>query len=187
LFADLFVGGEFSKRDLSQPGEILDFSQPGEIIRKVEKGDLDEYLGRAYVYWTPHPWFALSAEYLYGRFERPPEFMGEEQIQELTTNRFSVGVGLFHPLGLSAGLKPAFIDQKGKFGVGDPFFSVTDGDDRFWVVDAFIGYRLPKRWGLITLEAKNLLNENFRFQDTDPKNPSIAPERVILGRVTLTF
>ena len=61
-----------------------------------------------------------------------------------------------------------------------------DGDD-FWVLDGSIGYRLPKRYGLITVEAKNLLNETFRFQDIDPANPRIAPERFIFGRITLSF
>jgi outer membrane receptor protein involved in Fe transport len=61
------------------------------------------------------------------------------------------------------------------------------GDDQFWIVDASIGYRLPKRWGLITLGVKNLLDEDFRFQDTDPARPIIYPERLIFARVSLAF
>jgi len=64
---------------------------------------------------------------------------------------------------------------------------VVSGDDQFWVFDASIGYRLPKRWGLITIEAKNLFNEEFNFQDTDPANPRIYPERLILAKFTLAF
>ena len=37
------------------------------------------------------------------------------------------------------------IDQKDKFGVTDHVREVPD-DDQFWVVDASIGFRLPKRW-----------------------------------------
>lgn len=64
---------------------------------------------------------------------------------------------------------------------------VMPGDDRFWVVDAAIGYRLPKRWGLITLEARNLFDARFKFQDRDPANPLIYPERLIFARITLAF
>jgi hypothetical protein len=59
--------------------------------------------------------------------------------------------------------------------------------DRFWVVDASIGYRLPKRLGIISVEAKNVFDEDFRFQDTDPANPDIYPKRLILGKITLAF
>ena len=59
--------------------------------------------------------------------------------------------------------------------------------DTFWLVDASIGYRLPKRYGLISVEAKNLFDKNFRFQDMDPGNPLIVPERLIVIRFTLSL
>ncbi len=65
--------------------------------------------------------------------------------------------------------------------------SVRDGSDRFWVVDAALGYRLPKRYGMVAVEVKNLFDEEFQFQDTDAANPSIYPERLALVRVTLSF
>jgi hypothetical protein len=82
-------------------------------------------------------------------------------------------------------LQASWVDQKGEF--GDPFAGFEPDDDQFWILDASIGYRLPKRFGIITVEGKNLLNEGFKFQDTDPANPRIAPERFILGRITLSF
>jgi hypothetical protein len=59
--------------------------------------------------------------------------------------------------------------------------------ERFWVLDAFVGYRLPNRRGLLSLNADNLLVESFRFQDIDPTNPSLFPERLISFRFTLAF
>jgi outer membrane receptor protein involved in Fe transport len=56
-----------------------------------------------------------------------------------------------------------------------------------WYVDASIGYRLPKRYGKVTIEARNLFDKNFRFQDTDPSNPKIYPEYLILVKFTLAF
>jgi hypothetical protein len=55
------------------------------------------------------------------------------------------------------------------------------------VADAAIGYRLPKRYGMLTLEVKNLFDTDFNFQDTDAANPSIYPERLALVRCVLNF
>ena len=147
----------------------------------------EEQLGRAYLYWTPHEWIAASAEYQYERFERDLNFPGDEFIESLKTQRLPLSVKLFHPMGLSAALKATYVYQKGVF-VVDQFPTVTSTDsDNFWVMDASISYRLPNRMGLITLVGKNLLDENFKFQDTDPSNPVIYPERVIYAKFTLSF
>jgi len=87
---------------------------------------------------------------------------------------------------LTARLKGAYFDQKGEFG-NRAWGPLEPGEDQFWVVDASIGYRLPKRWGLITLEGRNLFDEDFMFQDMDPANPRIYPERLVLARITLAF
>ena len=55
------------------------------------------------------------------------------------------------------------------------------------VLDASLAYRLPRRWGILTLEARNLFDERFRFQDTDAANPTIAPGRLILLKFTLAY
>ena len=68
-----------------------------------------------------------------------------------------------------------------------PAFSLTPNQDTFWVVDTSIGYRLPKRYGLISVEARNLFDKDFRFQDTDPGNPLILPERLVVVRFTLSL
>ena len=55
------------------------------------------------------------------------------------------------------------------------------------MVDGSIGYRLPKRYGLITLGVKNLFDQQFLFQDTDPKFPRILPGRLVVFRFTVTM
>jgi outer membrane receptor protein involved in Fe transport len=60
------------------------------------------------------------------------------------------------------------------------------------VVDAALGYRLPKRWGILTLGARNLLDEKFLYQDdnfrtSDIRYPFFIPDRVIFARITLSF
>ncbi|HUQ50651.1 MAG TPA: hypothetical protein VM692_00430, partial [Gammaproteobacteria bacterium] len=68
-----------------------------------------------------------------------------------------------------------------------PLIVVAPGQDQFWVFDAFVGYRMPNRRGLLSLNADNLLDKGFQFQDTDPTNPSLFPERLISLRFTLAF
>jgi outer membrane receptor protein involved in Fe transport len=173
----IYGGVEYSERDLEVP-----IRAPGGQVRETDR---EEQLGRAYVNWTLHPWVALSGEYQFERFEREPDAPGAENIVELETHRFPLGISFFHPLGFNARLKATYIDQEGEF--GSSIQGVEQKDDHFWTVDASIGYRLPRRWGLITLEGRNLFDEEFNFQDTDPANPRIYPERVIFGKFTLAF
>jgi hypothetical protein len=60
-------------------------------------------------------------------------------------------------------------------------------DEDFWLTDLSLRYRLPRRMGFISLEARNLFNRKTRFQDTDPLNPSIAQGQLLLGRIQLVF
>ncbi|UCG07810.1 MAG: TonB-dependent receptor, partial [Desulfobacterales bacterium] len=182
-FSSRLNGGvELSMRDLEVPFE--DFSPPL-FLSEVKEADWEEWLFRAYLYWTPQRWFALSAEYQYEDLERDSEFVGDGLFTDLKTHRVPLGIGFFHPTGIIARLNATYVYQDGNF--GDPFSGVESDDDRFWVMDATMSYRLPNRYGLISLEAKNLFDEAFKFQDTDPSNPRIIPERMIFGRITLSF
>jgi len=178
-FSPAFFGGvEFSRREMEVPFISMTSGQ-------VRRTDEEEDFARAYIYWTPLSCLALSAEYQDERFERDPESPGEEAIVEVKTHRFPLGISYFHPLGFSAGLRTTYIDQKGDF--VNSMEEIVPGNDQFWVFDTSVGYRLPKRRGLITIEAKNLFNKGFQFQDMEFRNPVISPERLILARLTLTF
>lgn len=179
----LYGGVEFSRRELKVP---FLFSDVSDNITRLDEGDFEEHLGRTYLFWTPHPWLAASIEFLYERLERSDNAAGPELFTDIETFRVPLGISFFHPSGFIGRLKPTYIHQKGDF--GEPFDgTVESGEDQFWVVDASVGYRLPKRWGLITIEVKNLFDEEFQFQDTDPANPLIIPERLVLFRFTLAF
>jgi outer membrane receptor protein involved in Fe transport len=158
---------------------------PAPLIPEERPIDWKEKFARAYLYWTPHEWLALRAEYQYEKFDREEEFA--EGIKEVKTHRFPLGVGFFHPCGLSANLQATYYDQVGVFDRQIAPGIFLPGDDQFWVVDAAIGYRLPKRYGFITVGAKNLFDESFSYADTDPVNPKIQPERLFFARITLSL
>ncbi len=177
--AALFGGVELSRREL----EVSFFDTDS---RAAQDAEWEENLIRVYFFWSPHDWVSLSAEYQYECFERDIEAVGVEQFDDLKTHRFPLGANFFHPSGFKARLGASYVDQSGVF--VDPTSEMrTKDDDRFWVVDASMGYRLPDRMGIFSVEAKNLFNEGFNYLDMDPAHPVFYPERLILARFTLTF
>ncbi|MEW6144685.1 MAG: FecR domain-containing protein [Thermodesulfobacteriota bacterium] len=177
---DFFGGVQFTKRDLEVP--FLDFTADPENP-PVRNEDVDEYLGLAYLFWAPHPWLALRAQYLFERFETQGL---TDQPKELTTNRVPLGVNFFHPSGLGSNVTVTYLNQDGDFlsPDGDGFVS---GEDNFWIVDAAVYYRLPKRYGFITVGATNLFDQEFNYFEVDVDNPRIQPGRVFYARVTLAL
>jgi tetratricopeptide (TPR) repeat protein len=178
---NIYGGAEFFYRDMEVP--FFGQTAPAAPFEFLDT-DWEEYIGRAYLFWTPHKWFGLSAEYQYEKFERTDEF--DAGIREVETHAVPLGINFFHPSGVSAGLKATYYDQEGEF-IRKEFLNYETGDDTFWVVDAAISYRLPKRYGFLTLGATNLLDESFDYADTDVDNPKIQPERSIFGKVTIAL
>ena len=71
---------------------------------------------------------------------------------------------------------------------------MADGTDDFVVVDAALGYRFPRRKGTVSLEATNLFNTEFNFQDDgfrefadEPSTGPYIPECQVLLRVSVNF
>jgi tetratricopeptide (TPR) repeat protein len=182
--SEVYAGIEFTKRDIEVTGKVFGTG----IARSF---DIEEYLHRLYAYYTPFSWLALSFEYHYELFKRPLEFTGLESVTRLETHRASLAFNFFDPGGLFATLKPTYVDQSGGFFTPapfpDPLGTVTDDSDNFLVFDLSVGYRFPKRYGIFTINAKNLFNQTFNFQDTDPARPVISPERVFALRWTFAF
>jgi tetratricopeptide (TPR) repeat protein len=178
---ELFGGVEFSKRDLTVP--FIDLTPE---VPAARDADWTEYLGRAYLFWTPFPWLALRAEYIFERWERDAAHtLG---VKEADTHRVPLGVSFFHRSGLSATLTATYFNQDGTFERTTGGETVLEaGSDTFWTVDLAVSYRLPKRYGFITVGVTNLLDEDFRYFDTDTENPTIQPARAVFARVTLVW
>jgi outer membrane receptor protein involved in Fe transport len=179
LSQNIYAGAEFSKRDL----EVPYFSGFGPTL-ELKEADWDEYLGRAYLYWTPHKWLALKAEYGYEKFWFADEAnLGAKKVE---THSVPLGVNFFHPSGLFAGLQGTYYYQEGNF---ERFATATfeSADDKFWLVDAAIGYRFPKRYGFLTVGVTNLFDKEFEYFEVDLKNSRIKPDRQVFCRVTFAF
>jgi hypothetical protein len=103
------------------------------------------------------------------------------------THRVVLGTNFFHPSGVSAQVSVNYYNQDGEFGGFFATDPIRHGSESFWTVNASINYRLPKRYGFITIGGTNLFDQDFRFFDNDINNASIQPARTIFGRVTLAL
>ena len=187
-----YGGAEYYKRDLNVPFQAFCLPPICDVpTMNMSQTDWKEQEARAYLYVTPHPWLGLSTEYLYEKFTRNPWFTAG--ILNVETHRIPLGIGFFHPSGFSARLKATYIHQKGTYqssgsSAPDPLsIPTTRGADAFWIVDTGISYRLPGRLGIISLMAKNLLDDSFKYQDTDPVSPVMQPRRTVFLKITVAM
>jgi tetratricopeptide (TPR) repeat protein len=184
-----FAGVEYSRRELTIPVTSFQFDPEFELppTVTVEQIDGDERLGRAYLFVAPHPWATFGAEYQYEKFERPPELAAP--YSTVRTHRLPLSARFFHPSGISALLGVTYFDQEGEFATFNEFGEnvFVPGESKFWVVDAALRYRLPKRYGFLVAGVNNLTDERSTYQATDPNNLAIRPGRVIYARAVLAF
>jgi outer membrane receptor protein involved in Fe transport len=173
----LFGGAELSTRELNF--QVIDTTITPETIHDF---DGNEYVGRTYLFWTPHPWWGLRTEYQYEGFRNQ---VGQGEPRKINTHRVPLGVNFFHPSGFSAALATTYYSHGGRFLL--PSGSEKSGTDHFWTIDAALNYRLPKRYGFITIGASNLLDKKFKYFDVDRDNPRIQPDRTVFFKVTLAL
>jgi len=176
--SSLYGGLELSNRALNVP--IV----TGEV---VVTEDWAEELYRAYLYWTPHRSIAIKAEYQLERFERERLDEFNETPFMMKTHLLPVVLGYFHPSGFFSRLQTTYVNQKVELITGDKV------DDEFVLMDVTLGYRMPKRYGIMSIKIKNLFDENFDFEGIDSRtsqtatNSPFVPERTLLISFTMAF
>lgn len=174
----LFAGVEYSYRDLDVP--FFDTT-----ANREKTVDWDERLLRTYLYWAPLNTASLTVEYMFEKAERDQTFAaGAKQVE---THYVPLGIHFFHPSGVSASVKGTYVDQEGEFERQGSLGTFESGSDRFWLFDASLSCRLPKRYGFLTVGVQNLSDEQFQYYDTDPDNPRLNPGRTVYGRVTIAL
>jgi tetratricopeptide (TPR) repeat protein len=180
ISARVFVGAELLNRAVES--SLVPF--PGSTF--ALPANFSERSARTYLYWTPREDVSFNAQYLAERVHADPAT--PLALTHVRTQRLPLEARYFSANGLSAGLRASRFHQQGEFlPTGDPTEAAIPGEDRFWLVDASVGFRLPNRRGVLSFNVDNLFNEDFRFQDLDPENPSILPERTAYFRFTLSF
>jgi hypothetical protein len=176
LAKNLFLGVELSRRDLTVPFDIT-----GEEFRWEERN------GQLSVYWAPTNNVALTAAYEQEEFSRPLEFTGKELITEVRTRTAPLGLAVHLRNMFFARFVSTYVKQTGDFFSASLDPVPSPGKDTFWITDVGFGYRLPRRTGTVSVDIRNLFDEEFRFQETDLFARRFARERVILLRASLAF
>jgi tetratricopeptide (TPR) repeat protein len=172
---NVFAGVEYAARDLRVPVETREFSSNQLTVSRHRR---TEQFGRLYAYWTPSRSFATSAGYSFERFGGDPRASAIEGVVFVRTHRVPLELRYFAPAGIAARLSADYVRQRGLFFTGR-------AEDRFWVLNAGVSYRIPQRYGRLALEVRNLLDEKFNYQDTDPTNPAIRRGRLAVVKFTI--
>ena len=148
-----FTGLEYNYRDISseitQPESDLD--PEGDFGLESEVDEFNEHRGRWYLYQVLGKRISASLDYSFTELER------SISKNSTTTNVAGLGVNYFDTSGFFAFVSGAYRYQRQEFG-GVLRFS---DHEEFWLLDAVLGYQLPKRHGAIALAFRNLLDERF--------------------------
>ena len=174
-----YAGADLVIRDLNVT-EV----NTGAIPFGIETNDIDEATMSAYLNLLTADGWAVAIRFERERFDRSTAAPGPERLIDVDTDRLTLKLQHFASNGLTLFVEPNWVRQDGTFfGIASNY----QGRDDFWVVNAGAQYRLPGRKGTVGFVLRNLLDENFRYQDTDPFNPRYAPERGVLIRASLSF
>jgi tetratricopeptide (TPR) repeat protein len=185
ITGNVSVGAEATKRNIDTPEFIL---KGGRTEAKFD--EQDEWFHRLYAYWMPADRWSVSAEAVYDKYEsdKPVDI---EQPLEVKTISFPLKVQYFHPAGYFGGVGVSYVDQNVD---RSKLATLSDGDDNFTVTDLSVGYRLPRRRGIISLSVQNLFDKEFDYQDDSFREfqdePSVGPyipDRLFLARISLDF
>ena len=173
-----FAGIEMQQRDLDIP-EII----ATDLSTTFKSREETLYL--FYLDWLLTRQLALSLQY--SLEEIKTDFDDPTMLETATvplTLKYS------HPSGFISSAKITHVDQEGRY--EDPV-SVTYAGN-FTLADLLIGYRLPRRYGFLSLQVNNIFDEAFTYQDysvfrNDEFNfsPKFIPERNIYARITFNF
>jgi tetratricopeptide (TPR) repeat protein len=181
----VFVGAEATKRDLEAP--LIDADTGTGAFE-----DREEWTHRFYTYWTPTDRWAVSADLVYDKFENQSDSQLADLVpSSIRTISLPLVARYFSPNGFFASVGVTYVDQTV---TGEETYAHKTGDSDFLIFDMGVGFRLPKRTGLISLVVQNLFDEDFDYLDnsyrTFQDEPAIgpyAPDRTITAQLTVHF
>jgi tetratricopeptide (TPR) repeat protein len=182
---DVYAGVSMSRRDLESPAFI---GVPDSLSEAVFE-DQEERHHRIYVSWSPDSHWVLGVEAVYDRFKTDDPSVDTALPLEVKTKSYPVTLRYFHPSGFFGYLGSTYVDQEYTDQVDS-----ESGDDSFTVTDLSVGYRLPKRRGVVSITVQNVTDEEFNYQDDsyrtfedEPSSGPYLPDRLVMGRLTLNF
>jgi len=190
----LFGGVQVATRDLTVPVTYTNTTGPLPVT-SVEHADWQEESARAFLFMTPSDRLALSMEYQYQRLDQSfsagtnPLPVGDVvAVNKTKAHKVPLGIRFFPDSAWTFALKATYVKEyydSGSICAFAPACSVTELSSDFWLADATVSYRLPRRQGFASFGATNLFDEQFAYQQVDTANTEFQPARMIFGRLTL--
>jgi hypothetical protein len=175
---NLLGGAEVNLRELNVP--IND--------AKNSEEEWDENTYRLYLYWTLNRYFSLGMEYQYELFKKDNLSAGKTPV-EIKTDMVPIHLSCSHPSGGFGRVSATYVSQE--------FQNIevpgSPDEDIFVLVDMTMGYRLPGRYGILSIEINNLLNRGFNYLEIADRSsqdvvaPPFLPDRSIVFRMTISF
>ncbi|MEF7615182.1 FecR domain-containing protein [Aquincola sp. MAHUQ-54] len=140
---------------------------------------MSERLLHAQVFWTPAPRVAVRAGVEQDRFGRIPVRAQMDTPTLLRTTSVPLAARYFWPGGRFAELAVTSVRQTVE---RQPDARQATGRERFTLVDLTLGMQVPGRPVTVSLTAKNLLGERFRFQDDSFRSGELRLGRYLPAR-----
>jgi tetratricopeptide (TPR) repeat protein len=190
----LFGGLSLLRRDLDIPQAYCSAEDQfsgclGQVADIVdEKESTDDYLN-AYVNAALGRFVSAGVEYSIEQYDFDYTRMilavnvWEDYIE---TQRLRPQVRFYLPSGFFAGVAGTRYDQQ--VDTFDDFQSSSRNsiNTKFWIEDLVVGYKFPRRYGSVALQARNLADREFDFYERTIQD-SVIPARTVSLRVTLTY
>ena len=178
-----FAGLEASGRNLDVPVTNLD----GTLARMERR---DEQLYRGFVSGLVTRQVGLSVEYSFDDQRRIMDpGLDDNFPHRVTTQLMPVRATWFATNGIFVRTSFTFVDQL--IETANSSGTLDRDRHRFGLTDLMLGYRWPGGRGIVSLEARNLFDRQFGFQDTDfsgiPRIPLFRPGQSLMLRVTFQY
>ncbi|HMU65142.1 MAG: hypothetical protein U1E82_02785 [Nitrosomonas sp.] len=145
--------------------------------------------------------WVLRGEGQLERFSRDNAGFDPHRIDTLSA---PVSISYFGSQGLFTSVIGTYVNQKIDREFASPIYEGSKRDnvgrDGFFLLDAVLGFRLPKRRGALSVEVRNLFDHEFLYRNASLSsivinditiNPNVTnrfiPDRTIMMRLTLHF
>jgi len=173
------VGIEAIKRDIKPPIGLVGAG-------KTVIPNWTENLERLYLYRIINSKTALTAEYILEKFDHGDDSskLGVENFFNLKTQKLPITLNYFINKHANLDVKATHVDQNGDYFVIPDKVSV---DDKFWIYDLILNYKLHQKVGVLQLSVMNIADKKFTYEDTNPTVSDIYPERLVTLKFKMTL
>ncbi|HMC82569.1 MAG TPA: hypothetical protein VKL61_04985, partial [Candidatus Polarisedimenticolia bacterium] len=189
----LFGGVSYIRRNLDVPeascGAPDQFSGCiGQSVSRIDSRTSRNDIGNAYVNAGFGKRLAAGVEYSLQKqdFDLTRIWIGRGFQNFVRTEKIRPQVRFFLPSGFFAGAIATHYNQETHWTDDLTLPGQFTESSKFWVADVQAGYRLPKRYGSVILEGRNITDREFSFFDRAVQD-AVIPARTVSLRLNITY